>query len=69
MSDDEIKRHFDVIAERLEKRFDVLAEAVQHLDLKLDRKTDALDRRIDELTVDTRTGFRQLGARIDVSVA
>ncbi|HEY2324922.1 MAG TPA: hypothetical protein VGJ82_18835 [Thermoanaerobaculia bacterium] len=69
MSDEDIKRHFDVVAERIEKRFDLLAEAVQHLDSKIDRKTDALDRKLDELTVETRTGFRELGARIDVSVA
>ena len=53
----------------MEKRFDLLAEAVQHLDSKIDRKTDTLDRKLDELTVETRTGFRELGARIDVSVA
>lgn len=76
MSEEDIKRHFDATAERLEKRFDLLVEVVQHLDekvdridRKIDRRTDALDRRIDDLTVEMRTGFRELGARIDVSVA
>lgn len=69
MSDEDIKRHFDTVAERVEKRFDLLAEVLQHVDAKIDRRTDALDRRMDDLTAEVRTGFRELGARIDISVA
>jgi prefoldin subunit 5 len=69
VTEDDIKRHFDVVAERMEKRFDLLAEAVQHLDSRIDRQTDALDRKLDEMTLEARGGFREIGARIDVSVA
>jgi hypothetical protein len=34
----ETRRHFEVVAERVEKKVDALAEAVVHLDQKFDRE-------------------------------
>ena len=34
---EEIRRHFDVSAERVDKRFDLLTESVAQLDQKVDR--------------------------------
>jgi uncharacterized membrane-anchored protein len=36
------RRHFEVVAERLETRFDGLAESIQILDEKVDRQTASI---------------------------
>lgn len=38
----EMRRHFDMTAERLEKRFDLLGESVAQLDEKIDRQNRGL---------------------------
>lgn len=58
----EMRRHFDVTAERLEKRIDLVAESVVRLDQKLDRT--AADFR-DEM----RRGFADTQAMIKFSHA
>lgn len=43
----ETRRHFDVIAERLETRLDGLSEAVTIVDEKIDRKTAVIEERME----------------------
>lgn len=53
MNDDELRRlfeetrrHFDVVAERLERRIDAVAESVTVLDEKVDRRIDDVEQRM-----------------------
>jgi len=59
---EEIKRHFDVVAERVEARVRVVGEAVSAVDAKIDREVGALR---DEL----REGFDEVKAMIKFSYA
>ena len=56
----ETRRHFDVVAERLETRFGGLAESVGLVDEKLDRTTVVLEERIER-------GFAETQAMIKFS--
>ena len=69
MTDDDLKslfeqtrRHFDVVAERMEKRIGAVAESLASLDEKIDRKIDELDGRM-------RRGFEDTQAMIKFSHA
>jgi hypothetical protein len=76
---DEIKRHFDVVAEGLESKIQAVAEGVglaneridslgQQID-GLDRRMDGLDQRMDGLEQEMRAGFAELRATVKVSHA
>jgi predicted RNase H-like nuclease (RuvC/YqgF family) len=58
----EIRRHFDVMVERMESKFTFLAE---HVDEQIDR----LDRKVDQLREDMRQGFEETQAMIRFSHA
>jgi hypothetical protein len=76
---DEIKRHFDVVAEGLESKIQAVAEGVgltneridglgQRID-GLDRRMDGLDQRMDGLEHEMRAGFAELRATVRLSHA
>ena len=58
----EIRRHFDVGLERMEKRFDLLSETVAQLDQKLDRTAG-------DLRSEMQRGFAETQAMIKFSHA
>ena len=49
----EIRRHFDVAVEHIEKRFDLLSESVTQLDQKVDRTVNGLHEEIKRGFADT----------------
>lgn len=58
----DMRRHFDVTAERLERRLDLVAESAVRLDAKLDRTAT-------EIRDDMRRGFADTQAMIKFSHA
>ena len=58
----EIKRHFNVVAEGLEKKLQLVAESVSLLDEKVDRRMTALEEKMDQ-------GFDEVKAMIKFSYA
>jgi chromosome segregation ATPase len=65
---DEVKRHFNVVAERLEGRIQLLAEGLGSLDervVRLDEKVDRLERRMDEQFDETRAMIKLSHAELD----
>ena len=61
----EIRRHFDVAVERMDKRFDLLSEAVTQLDRKLDRTADRLDEKIERTAAETQAMIKFSHAELD----
>src|ERR1700693_5054789 len=61
----EIRRHFDVTAERLEGRIDLVDEALTRLDEKLDRSVDRLDQKIERTAADTQAMIKFSHAELD----
>ncbi len=61
---DEILRHFDVVAERLETQIGQVAEAVVLLGEKLDRSTADLHREIVEVKTAVTFSYAELDRRI-----
>ena len=61
----ETRRHFDVVAERLEKRFDALSEAISVVDEKLDRKTADIEERMDRGFTETQSMITFSHAELD----
>jgi hypothetical protein len=71
---EEIKRHFDVVAEGLRSDIRLVADGVAiadghigRLETKVDgleTKIDRVDRDVKALTKETREGFRELRARV-----
>jgi len=61
----EIRRHFDVTAERLEGRIDLVVEALTQLDEKLDRSVDRLDQKIERTAADTQAMIKFSHAELD----
>ncbi len=61
---DEILRHFDVVAERLETQVGQVAEAVLMLGEKLDRSTADLRREIGEVKAAVTFSYAELDRRI-----
>ena len=61
----EIRRHFDVAAERMEKRFDLLDESVTHLDQKVDRTVNALHEEMRRGFADTQAMVKFSHAELD----
>jgi hypothetical protein len=58
----EIKRHFNVVAEGLEKKIQLVAEGVLLLDEKVDRRMTALEEKMDQ-------GFDEVKAMVKFSYA
>jgi hypothetical protein len=58
----EIKRHFNVVAEGLEKKIQLVAEGVALLDEKVDRRITALEEKMER-------GFDEVKAMIKFSYA
>jgi hypothetical protein len=56
----EIKRHFNVVAEGLEKKIQLVAEGVSLLDEKVDRRMTALEEKMD-------LGFDEVKAMVKFS--
>jgi len=56
----ETRRHFDVLAERVEQKVQLVAEAVAQVDGKMDRETEAL-------RVEMQRGFSETQAMIKFS--
>lgn len=56
---EETRRHFDAVAERLERRLDAVAESVTLIDEKLDRTADEIREKMRRGFADTQamTGF------------
>lgn len=54
----DMRRHFDVMAERLEKKVDGVEEKVALVDEKLDRKFDALEERMESGFTETQAMIR-----------
>jgi iron uptake system EfeUOB component EfeO/EfeM len=72
MNDDELRglfeetrRHFDVVAERLERRIDAVAESVTVLDEKLDRRIDDVEQRMDRGFAETQAMIKFSHAELD----
>jgi len=61
----DLRRHFDVTIERLDRKFDLLAEAVALVDEKLDRKTSALEIRMEQGFAETQAMIRFSYAELD----
>lgn len=65
---EETRRHFDVVADRLEKRFDFLAETVQHLSGQMQNTRVELAEKIDQTAAETQAmikfSHRELDRRI-----
>ena len=61
----EIKRHFGVVAERLEGQIRQVAEGVAGLDERLDRRFSLLDERIDRQFEETRAMIRLSYTELD----
>lgn len=59
------RRHFDVVAERVEKKVQLIAEAVAQLDEKLDRTSDGLEERIDRGFAETQAMIKFSHAELD----
>ena len=43
---DEVRKHFDVVAERLESRFDLLAEGMTRLDEKCSQRFESVESKL-----------------------
>jgi threonine aldolase len=54
----ELKRHFDIVAESLESKIQLVAESVVNVDQKLDRRFDALNKRIEKESEETRALYQ-----------
>lgn len=66
MMDDELKRHFAMLGtaiERVEARFDLLAESIANLDEKLERRTTAIEQRMERGFAETQAMVRVPSAR------
>jgi uncharacterized protein YceH (UPF0502 family) len=61
----ETRRHFDVVAERLENRLDALSEAVSVVDEKLDHKTANIEERMDRGFTETQSMIKFSHAELD----
>ena len=61
----EIKRHFGVVAERLESRIHLLAEGLAHLDEKVERRFTALESQIKNESEETRAMIRLSYTELD----
>jgi len=59
---DEIKRHFNVVAERIESKIALAVEA-------LDSKIEAVDGKVSSLRIEMRDGFDEVKAMIKFSYA
>jgi len=69
---EEIKRHFDVVAESLKDEIKLVAEGHSILDRKmdgLDRKVDGLDRKVDKLRKENAEEHREILSAIKFSYA
>jgi len=62
---EDIKRHFDVVAEGLESRIQLVTEGVSLVNERVDRLGDRLDSRMDRLETEMRHGFAELDGRMD----
>lgn len=61
----EIRRHFDVAAERMEKRFDLLSESVTQIDQKVDRTVNSLHEEMKRGFADTQAMIKFSHAELD----
>ena len=62
---DESRRHFDVVAERLESRFEALAEGVGSMDQKLERRFESLEEKVGGTAADTQAMIKFSHAELD----
>ena len=62
---DTIKRHFNVVAERLESRIQLLAEGLANLDEKVERRFTALEARMTDQFEETRAMIRLSYTELD----
>jgi hypothetical protein len=65
----ELKRHFDIVAESLESKIQLVAEGVVNVDQKLDRRFDALKREIEKESEETRALIRLSYTELDRRLA
>ncbi len=60
----EIKRHFNVVAEKLEGRIQLLAEGLAGLDEKFDRLEKRMDEQFEETRAMIRLSYGELDRRL-----
>jgi uncharacterized protein (DUF885 family) len=65
----ELKRHFDIVAESLESKIQLVAEGVVNVDQKLDRRFDALKQEIEKESEETRALIRLSYTELDRRLA
>jgi len=61
----DIRRHFDITAERLENKIQLVVEAVVRIDQKLDQKVAELDDRMDRGFAETQAMIKFSHAELD----
>lgn len=61
----EMRRHFDLVLERMDKRFDLVSEGLTHLDQKIDRSVRRLDDKIERTAADTQAMIKFSHAELD----
>lgn len=61
----ELRRHFDVTNENNDRKFDLLAEGIANLDEKIDRKTSALELRMEQGFAETQAMIKFSHAELD----
>jgi exonuclease VII small subunit len=61
---DTIKRHFNVVAERLESRIQLLAEGLARLDEKVDQFENRVNEQFEETRAMIRLSYSELDRRI-----
>ena len=62
---DETRRHFDVVAERLENRIDAVAESLAVFDEKFERRVDEVEQRMERGFADTQAMIKFSHAELD----
>ena len=64
----EMRRHFDLVLERMDRRFDLVSEGLTHLDQKIDRSVSRLDDNIARTAADTQAMIKFSHAELDQRV-
>lgn len=61
----DVRRHFDVTAERMEKRFDLLSEAVAHVSGEVRKTRTDLESAVERTAAETQAMIRFSHAELD----